>query len=87
MLPLGSPGLKYVSLGLLVLLTTSTVLTSRYSLKRNSDGYLSSSAVVSAEALKVFICLAVVIVVECSKCPLVLKARHLFPWLLCHSRY
>lgn len=68
MLPITSHSLKYVSLGVLVLQTTSLVLTLRYSrtLKDDSVGYLASSAVVSAEVLKVFICLAVVFV-ECGE--------------------
>lgn len=50
--------LKYVSLGVLVLQTTSLVLTMRYSRTQEGDGprYLASSAVVSAEVLKVLIC-------------------------------
>lgn len=68
MLPLTSYSLKYVSLGVLVLQTTSLVLTLRYSrtLKKDNVGYLSSSAVVLAEVLKVFLCL-VVVFVECSE--------------------
>ncbi|KAM4551344.1 solute carrier family 35 member A3b [Odontesthes bonariensis] len=50
--------LKYISLGVLVLQTTSLVLTMRYSRTLKEDGpiYLASSAVVSAEVLKVFAC-------------------------------
>ena len=50
--------LKYISLGVLVLQTTSLVLTMRYSrtLKEDGSRYLASSAVVSAEVLKVFAC-------------------------------
>uniref|UniRef100_A0A3Q2VVK3 Solute carrier family 35 member A3b n=1 Tax=Haplochromis burtoni TaxID=8153 RepID=A0A3Q2VVK3_HAPBU len=50
--------LKYVSLGVLVLQTTLLVLTMRYSrtLKENGPRYLASSAVVSAEVLKIFMC-------------------------------
>lgn len=50
--------LKYVSLGVLVLQTTSLVLTMRYSRTLKEDGprYLASSAVVSAEFLKIFTC-------------------------------
>nr|XP_029136325.1 UDP-N-acetylglucosamine transporter-like isoform X3 [Labrus bergylta] len=53
-----SSRLKYVSLGVLVLQTTSLVLTMRYSRTLNEDGprYLASSAVVSAEVLKIFTC-------------------------------
>ncbi|XP_026169135.1 solute carrier family 35 member A3b [Mastacembelus armatus] len=50
--------LKYVSLGVLVLQTTLLVLTMRYSRTLKEDGpqYLASSAVVSAEVLKIFAC-------------------------------
>ncbi|KAM3604452.1 uncharacterized protein V6R79_011184 [Siganus canaliculatus] len=50
--------LKYMSLGVLVLQTTSLVLTMRYSRTLKEDGprYLASSAVVSAEVLKIFAC-------------------------------
>ncbi|KAM4728934.1 solute carrier family 35 member A3b isoform 2-T2 [Anableps anableps] len=50
--------LKYLSLGVLVLQTTSLVLTMRYSRTLKEDGprYLASSAVVSAEVLKIFTC-------------------------------
>ncbi|KAM9844687.1 solute carrier family 35 member A3b isoform 2-T2 [Aulostomus maculatus] len=50
--------LKYVSLGVLVLQTTSLVLTMRYSRTLKEDGprYLASSAVVSAEMLKILVC-------------------------------
>ncbi|XP_031595881.1 solute carrier family 35 member A3b isoform X4 [Oreochromis aureus] len=53
-----SSGLKYVSLGVLVLQTTLLVLTMRYSRTLKEDGprYLASSAVVSAEVLKIFTC-------------------------------
>lgn len=48
----------YMSLGVLVLQTTSLVLTMRYSrtLIEDSPRYLASSAVVSAEVLKISIC-------------------------------
>lgn len=54
--------LKYVSLGVLVLQTTSLVLTMRYSRTLKEDGhrYLASSAVVSAEVLKIFTCIILV---------------------------
>ncbi|XP_051985479.1 UDP-N-acetylglucosamine transporter-like [Xyrauchen texanus] len=54
--------LKYVSLGVLVLQTTSLVLTMRYSRTLYSEGprYLPSSAVVSAEVLKIVACLLLV---------------------------
>lgn len=50
--------LKYVSLGVLVLQTTSLVLTMRYSRTLKEDGprYLASSAVVAAEVLKIITC-------------------------------
>uniref|UniRef100_A0A3B3UD00 Solute carrier family 35 member A3b n=1 Tax=Poecilia latipinna TaxID=48699 RepID=A0A3B3UD00_9TELE len=50
--------LKYLSLGVLVLQTTSLVLTMRYSRTLKEDGprYLASSAVVTAEVLKIFTC-------------------------------
>ncbi|XP_060783943.1 solute carrier family 35 member A3b isoform X2 [Neoarius graeffei] len=50
--------LKYVSLGVLVLQTTSLVLTMRYSRTLQSDGprYLASSAVVFSEILKIITC-------------------------------
>ncbi|XP_034039860.1 UDP-N-acetylglucosamine transporter-like isoform X2 [Thalassophryne amazonica] len=50
--------MKYVSLGVLVLQTTSLVLTMRYSrtIKEEGPRYLASSAVVSAEVLKILIC-------------------------------
>lgn len=48
----------YMCLGVLVLQTTSLVLTMRYSrtLIEDSPRYLASSAVVSTEVLKIFIC-------------------------------
>lgn len=59
---LNSSRLKYVSLGVLVLQTTSLVLTMRYSRTQKDLGprYLASSAVVCAEALKVFTCILLV---------------------------
>lgn len=50
--------LKYASLGVLVLQTTTLVLTMRYSRTLTVDGprYLASSAVVAAEVLKIFAC-------------------------------
>ncbi|XP_047224093.1 solute carrier family 35 member A3b isoform X2 [Girardinichthys multiradiatus] len=56
--------LKYLSLGVLVLQTTSLVLTMRYSRTLKEDGprYLASSAVVSAEILKIFTCTLLVFV-------------------------
>lgn len=56
--------LKYMSLGILVLQTTSLVLTMRYSRTLKEDGprYLASSAVVSAEVLKVTVCMLIVFV-------------------------
>ncbi|XP_051769815.1 solute carrier family 35 member A3b isoform X2 [Ctenopharyngodon idella] len=57
-----SSQLKYVSLGVLVLQTTSLVLTMRYSRTLHSEGprYLASSAVVCAEVLKLIACLLLV---------------------------
>ncbi|KAM9428234.1 UDP-N-acetylglucosamine transporter-like isoform 1-T3 [Salvelinus alpinus] len=54
--------LKYMSLGVLVLQTTTLVLTMRYSRTLQGEGprYLASSAVVSAELLKILICLLLV---------------------------
>ncbi|XP_038127998.1 solute carrier family 35 member A3b isoform X1 [Cyprinodon tularosa] len=56
--------LKYVSLGVLVLQTTTLVLTMRYSRTLKEDGprYLASSAVVSAEMLKILTCFLLVFV-------------------------
>lgn len=53
-----SARLKYLSLGVLVVQTTSLVLTMRYSRTLKEDGprYLASSAVVSAELLKILAC-------------------------------
>ncbi|KAJ8357347.1 hypothetical protein SKAU_G00201410 [Synaphobranchus kaupii] len=57
-LSMASSQLKYVSLGVLVLQTTSLVLTMRYSRTLQGEGprYLASSAVVSAELLKILAC-------------------------------
>ncbi|KAI7809560.1 solute carrier family 35 member A3b [Triplophysa rosa] len=54
--------LKYASLGVLVLQTTSLVLTMRYSRMLQSEGprYLPSSAVVCAEVLKIVTCMLLV---------------------------
>lgn len=62
--PSHSLRLKYISLGVLVLQTTSLVLTMRYSRTRKTDGprYLASSAVVSAEVLKILACSLLVLV-------------------------
>ncbi|KAL2097750.1 hypothetical protein ACEWY4_006957 [Coilia grayii] len=62
-LPMAPPArLKYLSLGILVLQTTSLVLTMRYSRTLKEDGprYLASSAVVSAEMLKIVACIFLV---------------------------
>ncbi|KAG7329815.1 hypothetical protein KOW79_006037 [Hemibagrus wyckioides] len=50
--------LKYVSLGVLMIQTTSLVLTMRYSRTLQSEGprYLASSAVLLSEILKILIC-------------------------------
>ncbi|XP_055058917.2 solute carrier family 35 member A3b isoform X1 [Misgurnus anguillicaudatus] len=57
-----SARLKYVSLGVLVLQTTTLVLTMRYSRTLQSEGprYLASSAVVCAEVLKIVACILLV---------------------------
>ncbi|KAG8555939.1 hypothetical protein GDO81_017869 [Engystomops pustulosus] len=54
--------LKYISLGILVFQTTSLVLTMRYSRTLKEDGprYLSSTAVVAAEVLKIITCIFLV---------------------------
>ncbi|XP_018586748.1 UDP-N-acetylglucosamine transporter-like isoform X2 [Scleropages formosus] len=59
---MASPQLKYLSLGVLVLQTTSLVLTMRYSRTLPWEGprYLASSAVVSAELLKILACVLLV---------------------------
>ncbi|PNJ55273.1 T0068224 isoform 8 [Pongo abelii] len=65
-----SANLKYVSLGILVFQTTSLVLTMRYSrtLKEEGPRYLSSTAVVVAELLKIMAC--ILLVYKDSKCSL-----------------
>lgn len=57
-----STNLKYLSLGILVFQTTSLVLTMRYSrtLKEEGPRYLSSTAVVIAELLKIMACILLV---------------------------
>ncbi|KAJ8278927.1 hypothetical protein COCON_G00059930 [Conger conger] len=57
-----SSRLKYMSLGVLVLQTTSLVLTMRYSRTLHGEGprYLASSAVVAAELLKILACVVLV---------------------------
>ncbi|NXE79786.1 S35A3 protein, partial [Cochlearius cochlearius] len=57
-----STNLKYLSLGILVFQTTSLVLTMRYSrtLKEEGPRYLSSTAVVIAELLKILACVLLV---------------------------
>ncbi|KAM4721547.1 UDP-N-acetylglucosamine transporter isoform 1-T1 [Rhinophrynus dorsalis] len=54
--------LKYISLGVLVFQTTTLVLTMRYSrtLKEEGPRYLSSTAVVAAEVLKIVACILLV---------------------------
>lgn len=71
--------LKYVSLGVLVLQTTSLVLTMRYSRTLKEDGprYLASSAVVAAEVLKVLAC-TLFVFKESSEC----LVFHLTPWVV-----
>ncbi|XP_049621715.1 UDP-N-acetylglucosamine transporter [Suncus etruscus] len=65
-----SANLKYLSLGILVFQTTSLVLTMRYSrtLKEEGPRYLSSTAVVVAELLKIIAC--ILLVYKDSKCSL-----------------
>lgn len=65
-----SANLKYLSLGILVFQTTSLVLTMRYSRTLKEDGprYLSSTAVVVAEILKIMAC--VLLVYKDSQCSL-----------------
>ncbi|XP_019733377.1 solute carrier family 35 member A3b isoform X2 [Hippocampus comes] len=55
--------MKYMFLGVLVLQTTSLVLIMRYSRTLTGDGsrYLTSSAVVSAEVIKIIICTLLVL--------------------------
>ncbi|GAB1288056.1 UDP-N-acetylglucosamine transporter [Apodemus speciosus] len=57
-----SANLKYLSLGILVFQTTSLVLTMRYSRTLTEEGprYLSSTAVVVAEFLKIMACILLV---------------------------
>lgn len=57
-----STNLKYLSLSILVFQTTSLVLTMRYSrtLKEEGPRYLSSTAVVIAELLKIMACILLV---------------------------
>nr|AAI06421.1 MGC131091 protein [Xenopus laevis] len=54
--------IKYISLGVLVLQTTSLVLTMRYSRMQKEEGprYLPSTAVVAAEVLKIVACILLV---------------------------
>uniref|UniRef100_A0A8C6VKP4 Solute carrier family 35 member A3 n=1 Tax=Naja naja TaxID=35670 RepID=A0A8C6VKP4_NAJNA len=65
-----STNLKYLSLSILVFQTTSLVLTMRYSrtLKEEGPRYLSSTAVVIAELLKITAC--ILLVYKDSKCSL-----------------
>lgn len=60
---MASVRLKYLSLGVLVLQTTSLVLTMRYSRTLQGEGprYLASSAVVLAEVLKILACVLLVL--------------------------
>lgn len=59
---MASTRLKYLSLGVLVFQTTSLVLTMRYSRTLQGEGprYLASSAVVTAELLKIIACIILV---------------------------
>ncbi|XP_028818521.1 solute carrier family 35 member A3a [Denticeps clupeoides] len=60
---MASTRLKYLSLGVLVFQTTSLVLTMRYSRTLQGEGprYLASSAVVTAEVLKILACVLLVL--------------------------
>ncbi|XP_077980893.1 UDP-N-acetylglucosamine transporter-like [Glandiceps talaboti] len=59
---MASNRLKYISLGILILQTTSAVLVMRYSRTSKEDGprYLSSTAVVMTEIMKVIVCVVLV---------------------------
>ncbi|XP_035268027.1 solute carrier family 35 member A3a isoform X3 [Anguilla anguilla] len=59
---MASSRLKYLSLGVLVFQTTTLVLTMRYSRTLQGEGprYLASSAVVTAELLKILTCVMLV---------------------------
>lgn len=59
--PKNAAHLKYISLVVLIVLTTALVLLLRYSRTMKMDGprYLSSTAVMVAECLKFFTCLVV----------------------------
>ena len=58
-----SPAFKYVSLAVLVVQTTTLVLVLRYSRTADTTGprYLSSTAIVSSETLKILVCLLLVL--------------------------
>lgn len=85
-----SANLKYLSLGILVFQTTSLVLTMRYSrtLKEEGPRYLSSTAVVIAELMKIMACILLVYK-DSSRClispppPVNLAKVNIFVHMLC----
>ena len=66
---ISTKNLKWVSLVVLIAQTTALVLILRYSRTQKTDGpkYLSSTAVVSAEVVKLITCI-VVLAAQHSKC-------------------
>ncbi|XP_070562848.1 UDP-N-acetylglucosamine transporter-like [Ptychodera flava] len=68
---MGSNRLKYLSLGILILQTTSAVLAMRYSRTVKGDGprYLSSTAVVMSEVMKIVACVILVYLQQGSGIP------------------
>jgi UDP-sugar transporter A1/2/3 len=62
-----SPNLKWISLVVLIGQTTSLVLILRYSRTQTTEGpkYLSSTAVVMAEIIKLFTCIFVLLYNSC----------------------
>lgn len=79
-----STNLKYLSLGILVFQTTSLVLTMRYSrtLKEEGPRYLSSTAVVIAELLKILACVLLVYK-DSSMCQILHQVIFLINMLYC----
>lgn len=79
-----SANLKYLSLGILVFQTTSLVLTMRYSrtLKEEGPRYLSSTAVVIAELLKILACVLLVYK-DSSMCQILHQVIFLINMLYC----
>lgn len=77
---------KYISLAVLVVQTTTLVLILRYSRTAAVDGprYLSSTAIVASETLKILICLVLLFreqgkKLTCCLMSVVLVARPIFP--------